>query len=188
MERLRITATGNCLRKSFLSGVRRLCSIATGNCLRMVSYSAWDDCESLRLDTIRREISRLRFASLEMTSGGGNCCASKRQETVCEKFLIRHVTIAYHSDRKLFAKGFLPDMERLRIIATGNCLRKVSCSTWADCIVHRQETISERFPIRHGTIAYHSGRKLLTDGFLSGVRRLCSIATGNCLRMVSRPT
>ena len=57
--------------------MERLRIIATGNCLRKVSYSAWDDCDSLR------------------------------QETVCEKFLIRHVTIAYNRGRKLFAKGFL---------------------------------------------------------------------------------
>ena len=45
--------------------------------LRIVSCSAWDSGDS------------------------------SRQETVCEWFLIRHGAIAYHSDRKLLAYGFL---------------------------------------------------------------------------------
>ncbi len=40
-------------------------------------------------------------------------CIAHRQETVCKKFLIRHVTIAYNRGRKLFANGFLFGMGRL---------------------------------------------------------------------------
>ena len=45
--------------------------------LRIVSCPAWDDGKS------------------------------SWQETVCEWFLIRHETVVYHSDRKLFGRRFL---------------------------------------------------------------------------------
>ena len=52
---------------SFLSGMGRLHIIATGNYSRKVSYTAWGEWYSWRQDTLRWEISRLRFAALEMT-------------------------------------------------------------------------------------------------------------------------
>ena len=64
-----------------------------------------------------------------------------------------------HSDRKLFAYGFLYGVGRMVYIATGNCLRKVSYTAWDDGI--------------------HSDRKLVAKGFLFGVRRMVYIATGN---------
>ena len=73
--------------------------------LRIVSYPAWDDGKSSW-----QEISRLRFAALEMTGEGK--------------------TIVYHCGRKLFANGFLLDVGQWGFKATGNCLRMVSYSTW----------------------------------------------------------
>ena len=49
-------------------------------------------------------------------------------------FLFGMGRLCKHSGRKLFAYSFLSDMERLRIIETGNCLRKVSYSAWNDCV------------------------------------------------------
>ena len=108
------------------SGMGRLRIIVTGNYLRMVSYSAWDKGDSSRQETFRQEISRLRFAALEMTGEGETIVyhggrklvekvsypawddgKSSWQETVCVWFLIRHETVVYHSGRKLLANGFL---------------------------------------------------------------------------------
>ena len=71
--------------KGFLSGMRTLCFSSMGNYLRMVSCPAWYHCVSYR-----PEISRLRFAALEMTVGRGGD--------------------VNHTDGKLFAKGFLFDV------------------------------------------------------------------------------
>ena len=62
--------------KGFLLDVTLWLSLPTGNCLRKVSYSAW------------------------------HYGYPYRQETICERFLIRLGTIAILTDRKLFAKGF----------------------------------------------------------------------------------
>ena len=70
---------------SFLFGVGALCFSSIGNCLRIVSCPAWYHCVSYR-----PEISRLRFAALEMTVGRGGD--------------------VNHTDGKLFAKGFLFDV------------------------------------------------------------------------------
>ena len=51
---------------SFLSDVGLVCFNSIGNYLRIVSCSAWYHCVSYR-----PEISRLRFAALEMTVGRG---------------------------------------------------------------------------------------------------------------------
>ena len=152
----------------------------------MVFYSAWDKGDSWRQETVWQEISRLRFAALEMTGEGE--------------------TIVYHRGRKLLANGFLLDVGngdssrqetvcewfptrrgKWGFISTGNCLRMVSYSTWDNGDSWRQETICEWFPTRRGTKGIHSDRKLLANGFLFGVGRWCIIATGNCLRIVSYP-
>ena len=132
--------------------------IAAGNFWRIVSYPAWLHCVSLR------------------------------QETFREWFPIRHDAIAFHLNRKLFANGFLSGIAPLRFIPAGNFLRIVSCPAWLHCVSCRQETFREWFPIRHGTIAFHTDRKLFANGFLSGMTPLCFIATGNFLRIVSYPT
>ena len=117
-------------RKSFLSGMGQWCIIAAGNYSRIVSYSTWDNGKS------------------------------SWQETISEWFLIRHGVIAYHSDRKLLAYGFLFDVGQRGFIATGNCLRMVSYSTWDKGDSSRQETVCEWFPTRRGTKGIHSDRKL----------------------------
>ena len=43
----------------------------------------------------------------------------------------------------------------------------------------------EGVPIRHENDGIHDGRKLVAKGFLSGVRRVAYIATGNYSRRVS---
>ena len=121
----------------------------------MVSYSAWDRCFSYR------------------------------QETIRVWFPIQLGTDVFHTDRKLFAKGFLSSLALLRFIPTGNYSRMVSYSAWDRCFSYRQETICIWFPVRHGASVFHIGRKLFAYGFLSGLGRMCFIPTGNCLRMVS---
>ena len=143
--------------KGFLFGLRQMCFIPAGNCLRMVSYSAWDRC------------------------------VSYRQETVCAGFPIRLGTDVFHTDRKLFAKGFLFSLGQMCFIPTGNCLRRVSYSAWDRCVSYRQETVCVWFPIRLGTAAFHTDRKLFAYGFLSDMAPMCFISVGNYLRMVSYP-
>ena len=152
----------------------------------MVSYSTWDKGDSSRQETFRQEISRLRFAALEMTGEGENYCVSWRQGTSRKSFLfdvgqrgfitagncLRMVSystweMGIHRGRKLFANSFPSGMGRLRIIVTGNYLRMVSYSTWDKGDSSRQET----------------SRK----SFLSGMGRLHIIAAGNYQRMVSYP-
>ena len=105
---------------SFLSDMVPLRFSSIGNYSQMVSYPAWFHCVSYRQETIRPEISRLRFAPLEMTE--------------------RHGAIAFHTDRKLFANGFLSGMVPLRFISTGNYSRIVSYPTWCHCVSSQQET------------------------------------------------
>jgi hypothetical protein len=52
-------------------GVATLRFLPAGNCLRRVSYSTWHCGVSYRQESFRWEISRLRFATLEMTEGRG---------------------------------------------------------------------------------------------------------------------
>ena len=70
-------------------------------------------------------------------------------------------------------------------IPTGNYLRRVSCPIWHCCVSYRQETICVWFPVRLGTDVFHTGKKLLAKGFLSGLAPVCFTPIGNCLRMVS---
>ena len=113
--------------------------------LRIVSCPAWDDGKSSW-----QEISRLRFAALEMTGEGK--------------------TIVYHCGRKLFANGFLLDVgngdscrqetirqeiSRLRFAPLemtgegetivyhggGKLVEKVSYPAWDDGKSSRQETV-----------------------------------------------
>ena len=112
-------------------------------------------------------------------------CVSCRQETVREGFPIRLDAIVFLTGRKLFAKGFLFSMTLLCFIATGNYLRRVSCSTWHHCVSYRQETICEGFPIRLGTTVFLADRKLFAKGFLFDMALLCFLPAGNCSRKVS---
>ena len=106
-------------------------------------------------------------------------CVSSQQETFREWFPIRHGSIAFHTDRKLFANGFLSDMVPLRFIPTGNFSHIVFCPAWLHCVSSRQETFCEWFPIRHGSIAFHLNRKPFANGFLSGMAPLRFITAGN---------
>ena len=135
--------------------MRRMAFIATGNCSRRVSYTAW------------------------------GVWYTWRQETVCERFPIRREKNGIHSDRKLFAKGFLSGVRRVAYIATGNYSRMVSYLTWGVWYTWRQETIRKGFPIRRGDNEIHSDRKLFAKGFLFGVSRMVYIATGNYSQKVS---
>ena len=103
-------------------------------------------------------------------------------------FPTRHGTTVFLTGRKLFAKGFLFDLTPLCFNATGNCLWIVSYSTWHYCVSYRQETIRERFPIRHGITVFLADRKLFAKGFLLDMALLCFLPTGNCLRRVSYST
>ena len=199
----------------------------------MVSHPAWYRCVSYRQETFRPEISRLRFAPLEMTERHGAAvfqhgaiafhtgrklfangfpsgiaplrfitagnflqmvshpawlhCVSSRQETIRKWFPIRHDSTVFHRGRKLFANGFLSGMAPLRFIAVGNFSQIVSYPAWLHCVSYRQETFREWFPIRHGSIAFHNGRKLFANGFPSGMAPLRFITTGNYSQMVSHP-
>ena len=191
--------------------------ISAGNCLRMVSYPAWDGCVSYRQETgcegfptrhgtdvfhISRKLFAYGFLSdlallcfiptgnyLRMVScPTWHRCVSYRQETVCAGFPIRLDTAMLHTDRKLFAKGFLFSLGQMCFIPTGNYLQRVSCPAWHCCVSYRQETIRVWFPIRLSIDAFHNGRKLLAKGFLSDMAPMCFISVGNYSRMVSYST
>ena len=104
----------------FLSGMAPLRFIPAGNFSQMVSYPAWCRYVSSRQEPFRPEISRLRFAPLEMTE--------------------RHGAIAFHLNRKLFTNGFLSGMAPLSFIQAGNYSRIVSHPAWPHCVSYRQET------------------------------------------------
>ena len=144
--------------KGFLPGVTLWCFLPAGNFSQRVSYSAWLHCVSCR------------------------------QETVCEGFPTRRGSTVFLTDRKLFAKGFLPGVTLWRFLPTGNCLRRVSCSTWLHCVSCRQETVYEGFPTRRGSTVFLTGRKLFAYSFLLGVAPLYFLPAGNCLRRVSYST
>ncbi len=84
-----------------------------------------------------------------------------------------------------WAMGFRLDMALLCFLPAGNCLRRVSCSSWHHCVSCRQETICEGFPIRLDAIVFLTGRKLFAKGFLFNMALLCFLPAGNYLRMVS---
>ena len=148
----------------FLSGLAPLCFIPTGNFSRIVSCPAWIHCVSSRQETFRPEISRLRFAPLEMTE--------------------RHGAAVFHTNKKLFMKGFLFGIAPSCFITAGNFLRIVSYPAWLHCISYRQETFCKWFPIRHSSIAFHTGRKLFVYSFLSGMVPLRFTSIGHYSQMV----
>ena len=121
---------------------------AAGNYLRIVSRPAWHHCVSMHQKALRPEISRLRFAPLEMTE--------------------RHGTIAFHIGRKLLAPSFLSGMTLWRLIPIGNCSQIVSYP--ADAIV------------------FHTDRKPFANSFLPDLARLRLIPAGNLSQIVSYPT
>ena len=84
----------------------------------------------------RREISRLRFAALEMTELRGS--------------------IGIHGGWKLFAKGFLPDTTSLVFITAGNFRWEIS----------RLRFAALEMTERRGSVGIHHGRKLFANGFL----------------------
>ena len=114
-------------------------------------------------------------------------CVSYRQETFRVWFPIRHGAIAFHTGRKLFAYSFPSGMAPLRFISTGNFSQIVSYPAWRHCVSSQQETFHKWFPIRHGAIAFHTGRKLFANGFPFGMTPLCFISVGNYPQMVSPP-
>ena len=63
------------------------------------------------------------------------------------------------------ARNDMGDMATLGFLPTGNCLRRVSYSTWHYCVSLRQETICEGFPVRHGTTVFLADRKLFRERF-----------------------
>ena len=73
-------------------------------------------------------------------------------------------------------------------LSTGNCLRRVSCSTWHCGVSYRQETVCEGFPTRRGSTVFLADRKLFAKGFLLDVAPLCFLPTGNFSRIVSYST
>jgi len=134
---------------SFLSGIAPLRFIPTGNFSRIVSYPTWFHC------------------------------VSSQQETFHKWFPVRHGAATFHHDRKLFTNSFLSGMPPSCFIAAGNYSRIVSCPTWLHCVSYRQETFCDWFPVRPGSIAFHTGRKLLANSFLSDMVPLRFITTGN---------
>lgn len=147
---------------SFLSGMRLWCIISIGNDWRKVSRPTWGlwcinstgndlrkvscpACE--QWNPTQQETIGKRFPVRH-----GDYGASTQQETICERFPVRHGAMVHHLNRKPFAKSFLSGMRLWCIIATGNYWRIVShpaCEQWEPS---QQETISERFPVRHGAM------------------------------------
>jgi hypothetical protein len=160
--------------KGFLSDVTPLCLIATGNCSRKVSYPAWHHgcpyrqetvCERFptRRDTMAIPTDRKLFAK-GLLSGlapwlslpTGNCS---------QRFPIRLGTMVILTDRKLFAKGFPSDVTPWLSLPTGNYFRKVSYPAWHHGYPYRQETVCERFPIRHDTNAAHPQQETISFSY-----------------------
>ena len=170
----------------------------------MVSYPAWLHCVSYRQETFRvqfpirhdaivfhrgRKLFAYRFLSgmapLRFIPTGN---FSTGDFSTPLEMTERHGAAVFHRGRKLFANGFPSGIAPLRFISTGNYSRTVSYPTWFHCVSYRQETFLEWFPIRHGSIAFHTGRKLFAYSFLSDMVPLRFISTGNYSRMVSYPT
>ena len=136
--------------KGFLSALAPCCFLPTGNCSRRVSHSTW-----------------LHGVSYP-------------QETFCLWFPVRLDSMVFHTDRKLFAYGFLSGLAPWYSLPTGNYSRKVSCPTWHHSISYRQETFCEGFPVRLDSMVLLADRKLLAKGFLSDLIPWCFLPTGNC--------
>ena len=133
--------------------------------MRIVSCPAWYHCVSYR-----PEISRLRFAALEMTVGRGGD--------------------VNHTDGKLLANSFLSGMRTLCFNSIGDYLRIVSCPAWYHCVSYRPEISRLRFAALEMTVGRggdvnHTDGKLSAEGALSGVGLVCFNSIGNCSRMVS---
>ena len=143
--------------KGFLSDLIPQCFLPKGNCSPIVSCPTW--------------------------LHGVSC----PQETIREGFPVRLGSMVFLTDRKLFAYGFLSDLIPWCFIPIGNYSRIVSYSAWLHCISYRQETIRERFPVRLGSMAFLTHRKLFAYSFLFGLAPWFSLPTGNCWRKVSCP-
>ena len=99
------------------------------------------------------------------------------------EFPVRHSTAAFHTGRKLFAKGFLSDLIPQCFLPTGNCSRRVSHSAWLHSVLYRQETVGERFPVRLDSTVFLTHRKLFAYSFLSDLAPWFSLPTGNFFQM-----
>ena len=200
----------------FLSDLIPWCFIPIGNYSRMVSCPAWPHCVSCPQETVREGFpvrlgSMLFLAHGKLLAKGflfglipwcflptGNCSrrvscppwlhgVSYRQETFREGFPVRLDSTVFLTDRKLFAKGFLFGLAPWCILTTGNYSRMVSCPAWLHSVSYRQETVREGFPIRLGSMAFLTHRKLFAYGFLSSLALWCFLPIGNCWRRVSCP-
>ena len=134
----------------------------------------------------------LRFISTGNLSQTVSCppwlhCVSHQQETFRIQFPIRHSSIVFHLSRKLFAYSFLLGIAPLCFTPAGNLSQAVSCPTWLHCVSTQQETFCKQFPDRHGSIVFHTNRKLFAYIFLSGIAPLCFISIGNFSPIVSCP-
>ena len=173
---------------SFLLGVTLWCFLSTGN------FSMGDFSTPLRYArNDRGGVAAWCFLSTGNCLRKGSCstrlhCVSCRQETVCEGFPARRGSTVFLADRKLFAYSFLLDLTLWRFLPTGNCLRRVSYSTWLHCVSCRQETVCEGFPARRDTVVFLTGRKLFAYSFQLGMAPLCFLSAGNYLRRVSYST
>ena len=96
--------------------------------------------------------------------------------------------MAYHNGREPFVKGFLSGLGPWRIKASGNYGSKVSSPVWGRGVSWQQETMSKRFPLRRGAMAYQSVGKLWAKSFLSGLGPWRIKASGNYGQKVSSPT
>ena len=143
------------MAKGFPFDLAPCCFLPTGNCWRRVSHSTW-----------------LHGVSYP-------------QETIRVWFPVRLGSMVFLTDRKLFAYGFLSDLIPWRFLPTGNCSRRVSCTTWLHGVACPQETVGERFPVRLGSMVLLTYKKLFAKGFLSDLIPQCFLPTGNCSRRVS---
>ena len=149
---------------SFLSDMAPLCFTPAGNLLQTVSCPTWLHYVSHQQETfciqfpIRHssivfhlsrklfansflsDMTALRFISTGNFSHTVSCptwphCVSHQQETFCIQFPVRHSSIVFQLDRKLFANGFLLGMALLCSISVGNLSQAVSCPTWLHCVL-----------------------------------------------------
>ena len=180
---------------SFLCGLAPLHFISAGNFLRRVSCPPWLHGVSYPQETVRvwfpvRLGSMLFLAHGKLFAKGflfdlapwrffptGNysrrvSCPTwlhgfpYRQETFCLWFPVRLDSMVFHTDRKLFAYGFLSGLAPWYSLPTGNC-------SPGDFSTPLEMTKGL------GSKVFLTDRKLFAKGFLFGLAPWCSLPTGN---------
>ena len=179
---------------SFLFGLAPLHFISAGNYSRKVSCPTWHHSISYRQETFCEgfpvrlgsmvllthrkllakgfpfDLAPWRFLPTGNYSRRVSCPTwlhgfPYRQETFCLWFPVRLDSMVFHTDRKLFAYGFLSGLAPWYSLPTGNCSPIVSCPPWLHGVSYPQETVREGFPVRLGSMAFLTPQETVREGF-----------------------